>query len=175
MLLPIIQNLSSRVDVVLSAHTHQPYNCVLVVGQDAVVRLVGMRREDNVDPRAQVLDDRQDVPAQARAVVDVGGTGLEAALVEQDDERLDVLLVLQHVDILVDRGRFRQEVEAGDPGGGHDVRRPLQGQPDEGDLHALDGANLVRREQCLAVVLATTLADRYWKSAPPKVWSGRRP
>ena len=31
--LPIIQDLSSRVDVVLSAHTHQPYNCVLANNQ----------------------------------------------------------------------------------------------------------------------------------------------
>ncbi len=31
--LPIIHDLSSRVDVVLSAHTHQPYNCVLANSQ----------------------------------------------------------------------------------------------------------------------------------------------
>ena len=31
--LPIIRDLSSRVDVVLSAHTHQPYNCVLANSQ----------------------------------------------------------------------------------------------------------------------------------------------
>ncbi len=38
-ILPIVQNLDSRVDVVLSGHTHQPYNCVLAnnQGHDMIV------------------------------------------------------------------------------------------------------------------------------------------
>ena len=71
-----------------------------------------------------------------------------AALVDQHDDRLDVLR-LQLGDERVDRVGLVVEFETLDAGRAHDDRRALEGQADEGDLGAVEVLDRVGREERL--------------------------
>ena len=135
----------------------------LAVEVRADVWLVGVRADDDVDLGIHPVDDVDDVAAEALAgVVEPGGPALEAALVEQDDDRLDAeLLQARHEH--VHRVRLVEEVEPLHAGRRDDLRRSLERLADEGDLGGallavvpvpvgLDLEDLVGREQRVAPV-----------------------
>ena len=76
-------------------------------------------------------------PVEPAALVVDGPVGLDAALVDQDDDRLDALL-LQLLATSVRRCRPRRRTSGPRrPLGGDDRRRALQRHADEADLHAV--------------------------------------
>lgn len=95
-------------------------------GDHAVVGLMGVARDDDVDLVAHTLDDVQVRFADAVALVDAPAVGLHAALVEQHDNGVDALLPQLGEQALHGVGLV-DELEALDPGRGdqpdHDDRR----------------------------------------------------
>ena len=132
------------------------------VGAD--VGLVRVRRDDDVDPRVERLDDRRDVAGQILAPVDVGEARREArvragvrerrvllaALVQEHHERPHALVLTQLRDECVHRLHLGTELEALHGRRRHDQRRPLERETDERDLRVVDPLDLVRGKHRVA-------------------------
>ena len=116
----------------------------------AVVGAVRVAAHHQVDRLVEALDDVDDSAADARAFVVVAGR--EAAFVDQQHDRLDALLAqLRHE--FIHRLGLVAEAQATHARRHDDARRVFQRQADEGDRNALEGLDVIRRQQRLAAAL----------------------
>ena len=107
---------------------------------DAVVRLVRVAGDEEVDGVGGAVDDVDDRAGEAVAVVEAEWERLAAALVQQDDDRAHAVLPAQHLRPAVRRLGLVEEREALDSRLRDDVRRAFERHADE--------AHLDRRRTC---------------------------
>ena len=139
----------------------------------AVVLGVGVARHDHLDRRVETLGDAGDVGAREvpGTAVERRRTGLEPALVDHEDARVDTPAA-QLLDGEVGGIGLVLEREPGNARRRHDGRRLLEHLADHADaelLRPLSPRNLLMPNagnSVRPVSSTTTLADRYWKSAP---------
>ena len=132
-----------------TGHRDQPPT---IQRQAAVVGGMGMTADHQVDCGIQLRDDvgdRRSGELSIAAVDVLNRSALGSAFVNQHHDRLDALAA-NLCNPLIDRLRLIDEFQSSDCAGGHDRRRCLQGQPDEGDPHAIEGLHAVGGQQGLA-------------------------
>lgn len=110
----------------------------------AVVSLVRVAGDEQVDFGVGALDDIDDGAGNARALVVIAGR--EATLMNQNHDGANALPA-QALDQRVDRIGLILEPVSGDARRGDDARRPFEGHADEGHLDAGEIADPEGREQ----------------------------
>ena len=120
--------------------------------QLAVVHVVRVAGDHQVDCRIEALDDIDDVAGKARAVVVAGDRrgrrALAAALMDRDDDDFSAL-VADLADQRVGGIGFILECQAFDAARCDDGRRAFENEADESDARAVDDLDLVGGEERL--------------------------